>query len=284
MATAVATTTSVAARGATIAALVWAVLAALAVGAPLLAPHDPLEVRTARILEGPSREFPAGTDHLGRCVLSRVLHAARWSIGSAIVVTAMVVVIGTAVGVVAGLSGAVADVILMRVVDTVLALPALLLALAVIGLLGPGVAQVIAAFSAVWWARYARLVRSLVVSLREADHVTAALGAGAGWRHLTVRHILPALAKALVVVSAIDFGEFLLLLSAVSFLGLGVPPPTPEWGAMLNDARGYVLTHPRLTLLPGSCLALTIASVNLMSDAARDAWEVRRSPGRLTGR
>lgn len=266
--------------GTAIAVAVWVSLCGCAIGAPLLAPHDPLDVRTDRILESPSREFPAGTDHLGRCVFSRMLHGARWSIGSAVVVTAAVVVIGTAMGLAAGLGGALTDAIVIQVVDTVLALPALLLALAAIGLLGPGIAQVIAAFAAVWWARYARLVRALVVSLREADHVAAARSAGAGWRHIAMRHVGPALTQAIVVVSAIDFGEFLLMLSAVSFLGLGVAPPTPEWGAMLNDARPYVLTAPRLTLVPGLALAVTIVWVNLLSDAARDAWDIRHAGGR----
>lgn len=267
-------------RGQSVAIATWVALAVIALSAPLLAPNDPLKIHTARILESPSREFPAGTDHLGRCLLSRVLHGARWSIGSAMVVTAAVVVIGTGAGLVAGLGGSIVDVVVMRIVDTVLALPALLLALALIGLLGSGVAQVLAAFTAIWWARYARLVRGLVVSLREADHVMAARSAGAGWQHIAVRHVLPGLMQSLVVVSATDFGEFLLLLSAVSFLGLGVPPPIPEWGAMLNDARLYVLTHPRLTLVPGGSLAAVIIAVNLVSDTARDSWERRHAGGR----
>lgn len=268
-------------RGTATALAAWTALVTMALVAPWLAPHDPLEVRTERILDPPSFEFPAGTDHLGRCVLSRVLHGARWSIGSAVVVTTTVVLLGTALGLVAGLGGAVADVVVMQAVDTVLALPALLLALAVIGLLGPGIAQVVAAFSAIWWARYARLVRGLVVSLREADHVLAARSAGAGGWHIAARHVLPGLLPAIVVVSAIDFGEFLLLLSAVSFLGLGMPPPTPEWGAMLNDARPYVLTAPRLTLVPGLGLAATVIGVNLLSDVARDHWDIRQIRGRL---
>lgn len=265
-------------RGLSIAIATWVVLAAVALGAPLLAPNDPLAIHTGRILESPSREFPAGTDHLGRCLLSRVLHGARWSIGSAMVVSAAVVIIGTGAGLLAGLGGSIIDVVVMRVVDTVLAVPALLLALALIGLLGTGIAQVLVAFTAIWWARYARLVRGLVVSLREADYVSAARGAGAGWPHVAVRHVLPGLTPSLAVVSAADFGEFLLLLSAVSFLGLGVPPPIPEWGAMLNDARLYVLTYPRLTLVPGGSLSAAIIAVNLASDAARDSWE--RRPGR----
>jgi peptide/nickel transport system permease protein len=249
---------------------VLVVIAGLAILAPYAAPHDPLEVRTDRILEGPSMEFPAGTDHLGRCVLSRTLNGARWSLAGALAVTIVVVAGGTAVGLAAGMGGTVADGLLMRGVDTVLAFPSLLLALAVIGLLGPGFLQALAAFAAVWWARYARLVRNLVVSEREADHVLAARSAGAGQVHIVLWHLLPELAQSLVVVTAIDFGEVLLVLSAVSFLGLGVPPPTPEWGAMLNDARAYVLTAPRLTLVPGAALASTIVFVNLMSDAARD--------------
>lgn len=246
-------------------------LVAVALAAPLAAPHDPFAVSTDRILEPPSFEFPAGTDHLGRCVLSRTLHGARWSLGTALAVTAFVVAGGTALGLMAGLGGTVADVVLMRLVEVVLSFPALLLAMAAIGVLGPGFVQAFVAFALTWWARYARLVRTLTVSLRESDPVLAATSAGGGRLHAIRWHIGPDLARTLVVVSAIDFGEVLLVLSAVSFLGLGVPPPTPEWGVMVNDARAYLLTAPRLTLVPGIALALTVMLANLLSDAARDA-------------
>lgn len=261
--------------GARFAIRILLAIAVVAAIAPLLAPHDPLAVRTDRILEPPSWEFPAGTDYLGRCVLSRTLHGARWSLGGALAVTITVVVVGTAAGLVAGLGGTLTDIVVMRIVDTVLSFPALLLALASIGILGPGFAQALAAFAAIWWARYARLTRTLLVSLRERDHVLAARSVGAGWRRIAVAHMLPDLAQSLVVVAAIDFGEILLLLSAVSFLGLGITPPTPEWGSMLNDARAYVLTAPRLTFVPGAALASVIVFVNLMSDSARDALDVR---------
>lgn len=252
-------------------AVALAVLATVACVAPLVAPHDPLEVRTGRILEEPSWEFPAGTDHLGRCVLSRTLHGASWSLGGALLLTAVVVAGGTAVGLVAGVGGAWADVILMRAAEVVLSLPPLLLALASIGLLGPGFLQALAAFAVTWWARYARLVRALAVRARESDPVLASRAAGGGWFHAVRWHIGPEVARALVVVAAIDFGETLLVLSAVGYLGLGVPPPTPEWGAMVSDARAYVLTAPRLTLVPGIAIAITVMLANLLSDAARDS-------------
>jgi ABC-type dipeptide/oligopeptide/nickel transport system permease subunit len=252
-------------------AVALAVLTTVAIVAPLVAPHDPFDVRTGRILEGPSWEFPAGTDHLGRCVFSRTLHGASWSLGGALLLTTVVVAGGTAVGLVAGVGGAWADTVLMRAAEVVLSFPPMLLALAAIGLLGPGFVQALAAFAVVWWARYARLVRALTVSARESDPVLASRAAGGGWLHAVRWHIGPEVARALVVVAAIDFGETLLVLSAVSYLGLGVPPPTPEWGAMVSDARAYMLTAPRLTLVPGLAIALTVMLANLLSDAARDA-------------
>lgn len=252
-------------------AIALAVLAMVAMVAPLVAPHDPLDVRTGRILEGPSWEFPAGTDHLGRCVLSRTLHGASWSLGGALLLTAVVVAGGTAVGLVAGVGGAWADAIVMRAAEVVLSFPPVLLALAAIGVLGPGFLQALAAFAVTWWARYARLVRALTVSARESAPVLASRAAGGGWLHAVRWHIGPEVGRVLVVVAAIDFGETLLVLSAVSYLGLGVPPPTPEWGAMVSDARAYVLTAPRLTLVPGLAIALTVMLANLLSDAARDS-------------
>lgn len=255
---------------ASVGAIAMAVLVLAAMLAPILAPHRPLDVRTDRILEGPSWEFPAGTDHLGRCLLSRTLHGARWSLGGALALTAVVLASGSALGLLAGLGGTMLDVLVMRLTEVVLSFPALLIALATIGVLGPGFAQAVAAFAVTWWARYARVVRGLTTSLRESDTVLAARSAGAGWGHLVRWHIGPEVARALVVVAAVDFGEVLLVLSAVSFLGLGVPPPTPEWGALVNDARPYVLSAPRLTLVPGLALALTITLANFTSDAVRD--------------
>lgn len=255
-------------------AVLVAAFLALAVLGPTLAPHNPIEVTTER-LQGPSRQHLLGTDGLGRDLFSRVAAGARLSLGSALLASLAVTLIGVAVGVAAGYAGGLADKVLMRAVDAVLALPGLVLALAVAGLLDPSLAAVMLGLVTIWWAGYARVVRGLVVSLRPMEFMESARASGAAnWRVVT-RHVLPNVVSPVIVLATLEIGQILLAISGLTFLGLGAQPPTPEWGAMLNDGRLYFLSHPHVVLVPGLAISLAVLGFNLLGDGIRDALDPR---------
>lgn len=251
-------------------------VALLALVAPLVA-HDPTAIETARRLEAPSFAALLGTDALGRDLFSRIVFGARWSLGAAAVTTALVLAIGVLVGLTAGYLGGMADALLMRIVDGLSAFPSLLLALAIIGTLGPGLFNAVLALTAVGWASYARVVRALVLSLRERPFVDAARATGASESHVLFRHVLPNVLPPVVVLATVEMGEIILALSALSFLGLGAQPPAPEWGAMLSDARGYLFTAPRLMIAPGLAITIAVVGLNLLGDGLRDLLDPRQS-------
>jgi ABC-type dipeptide/oligopeptide/nickel transport system permease subunit len=245
------------------------VAAAAAVLAPVLAPYDPLDI-SARRLASPSRQHLLGTDALGRDVLSRVLHGARQSLGGAAIAGVLVLTIGVVVGVVAGFFGSWVDAVLMRLVDFVLAVPGLVLAFAIAGLFRPGLMAVLLGIVSLWWAQYARVVRSLVLQLREQQFIEAARAAGAGNARLVLRHILPNVAPAVIVLLTVRLGRLILAIAGLNFLGLGVQAPTPEWAAMLNEARPYFPAFPHLVLAPGLAIAIVVFGLNLLGDGLRD--------------
>ena len=253
------------------------VLATLAgaLAAPLLSPHDPTAVGLEHRLLGPSGQFPLGTDHLGRDELSRLLHGARTTLGAALVVLAVVMGIAIAVGTVSGYFGGWLDSLLMGLVDLLLAFPGLVLAVAIAGTLGPGLFNLLIAMAAVWWAGYARLVRGMVLAARQREYVEAARAAGASHRRIMAVHIWPNILGPVVVLVTLDLGWIVLGISGLSFLGLGAQPPTPEWGAMLNDARPFLQTAPRLLLVPGAAIALVVLGFNLLGDGLRDLLDPR---------
>jgi len=256
-------------------ALLLATFAVAAIAAPLIAPYDPLAIDVKNGLAAPSWTHPLGTDHLGRDVLSRLLFGARASLGAAGAVVLIVTVIGVTVGMVAGFCGGWVDEIIMRLVDTVLAFPSIILALVVAGLLGPGLRNVMLGLTIVRWAGCARVVRSLILSLREREFILAARCVGASnWRIMT-RHLLPNVLGPVVVLTTLDLGNVILSISGLSFIGLGVQLPHPEWGAMLNYGRPYIQTAPLLMVFPGLAIALAVLSANLLGDALRDLLDPR---------
>lgn len=246
-----------------------------AVVAPWLSPHDPTAVEPAVRLAGSSLDHPLGTDALGRDVLSRILVGARWSLGTAAVATISVVVIGVAVGLIAGFYGGIVDSVSMRVVDALLAFPALLLTLAIVGTIGPGLRGVFLGLIAVAWTDYARVVRGSVLAIREREYVEAARASGVPDRRLLLRHVMPGVVSPVLVLATLEMGQLVLALSGLSFLGLGAQPPTPEWGAMLNDGRTYFLTAPHLMLYPGIAITLAVLGLNLLGDGLRDVLDPR---------
>ena len=246
-----------------------------AVFAPYLAPHDPTATDALGRLAGTSMAHPLGTDELGRDVLSRMLFGARWSLGVAILATGVVMAIGLVVGTISGYYGGVVDTLIMRVIDVLLALPNLVLYLAIVGTLGPGIRNVFIALISISWAGYARVVRGLVLASREREYVRASLGLGATHRRLMLRHILPNVISPVVILGSLQAGGVILALAALGFFGLGAQPPTPEWGTMINQARLFLQAAPTLMIYPGLAISLAVLGFNLLGDALRDTLDPR---------
>ena len=250
--------------------LVLAVVTVVAVAAPLLAPHS----GTAPVPAGPFRPpldgTLLGTDELGRDLLSRILYGLRASWLSALCVGASGVVIGGLIGVVAAIRGGWVDALLMRMTDLFLALPGPVLTIAVVVALGPSLPHVLLAVGAVWWPWYARIVRGEVRNLLARSHVDAARLAGVGTLRLAARHLLPGAVPAVLVTASLDVGNLVLALAALSFLGLGAPPPSPELGAMAATGLPSLLGHPWLAAVPATAVFLLAFAANVAGDSVRD--------------
>jgi len=261
-------------RGLLVVALVLlGVIGAMALCAPWVAPHDPNAIDLARKLQPPGNGYPLGTDHLGRDLCSRLLYGARVSIGTVLGIVALILVLSLAVGCTAGYAGGWVDAALMRTCDVFLTFPTFILAMFLIGVLGTGLVNVILAIALTHWAWYARIVRGLVLSLKHRNFVAAARVAGTSRFRILQRHILPPVLAQLAILATLDIGHMMLHVSGLSFLGLGVQPPTPEWGVMINDARQYLWTQPALMLYPGLMIFLTVMAFNVPGDHLRDALD-----------
>jgi peptide/nickel transport system permease protein len=260
----------------TVAGLVLIVVFSLsALLASVLAPADPLDQKLSQRLKPPSPAHWLGTDQLGRDVLSRLLFGARISLTIGLVVVGTAGTFGTLVGLVAGYTGGLVDEALMRVTDVFLAFPALILAMAIAGALGPSLNNAMIAIAVVTWPVYARLVRGQVLSLREREFVEAARSLGASTARILWRHILPNTLAPILVQASFDMGGAILSAAGLSFIGFGAQPPTPEWGVMISDGRKYVSTQSWLSLFPGLAILLTVAAFNLIGDGLRDSLDPR---------
>ncbi|NLL36683.1 MAG: nickel ABC transporter permease subunit NikC [Fretibacterium sp.] len=253
------------------AAILLGLIGAGALFAPQMGLPDPQEVNLAAKLLPPSSEHLLGTDHLGRDVLSRLLYGSRVSLGSVFIILLLIVTFSTLAGSVAGFFGGVIDSAIMRTCDVFLTFPTIILAMFFIAALGTGLTNVVIAIFFTHWAWYARIVRGIVISLKNREYVLAARVAGTSRGRIVARHILPALAPQLLVLSTLDIGHMMLHVAGLSFLGLGVQPPTPEWGSMINDARQYIWTQPQLLIYPGLAIFVSVMAFNLLGDAMRDA-------------
>jgi peptide/nickel transport system permease protein len=245
-----------------------AVLAAV-IG-PWLVPYDPSAQELALRLEGPSRLHWLGLDELGRDILARVISGARISLVVGLVVVSISASIGAIIGSLAGYYGGIVDEAISRVIDILLAFPGLLLAIALVAVLGPSLTNVVLALSLIGWVGYARVVRGQVLQAREFEYVAAARAIGAATPRILIRHVLPAALPALTVQVTLGMGGAILSEAALSFLGLGVQPPTPSWGAMLNYGRVHVIDAPHLTVFPGLAIAFVVLGLNLLGDSLRD--------------
>ena len=247
---------------------------------PWLPLDDPTKINLPERLLPPSTTHLLGTDHLGRDTFSRIVHGGRMTLLAAITTLALSMTIALTVGILSGYHGGWADTALMGVVDLLLAFPSLILALAVAGALGPGLFNVLLAAGAVWWVGHARIIRGVTLSARQMEYVTAARAAGAGSRRIILRHIAPNILGPIIVIASLDVGWIILGIAGLNFLGLGAQPPTPEWGAMLNDARPHLQTEPRLLLLPGMAIFVAVLGFNLLGDGLRDLLDPRTGPSR----
>lgn len=250
--------------------LVFLILALLA---PLLSPVDPLVQNVSQGLRPPSTEHLLGTDKLGREILSRMLYGSRISllVGFAVVVIAGG--IGTLLGVVAGYVGGWLDDVIMRVTDIFFAFPALILAMAIAGALGPSLPNALIAISAVTWPVYARLMRGQVLALKQRDYVLAARTLGTPEWQIVLRHVLPNTLAPLLVQISFDMGAAITLVAGLSFIGFGAQPPTPEWGVMISEGRTYIATQWWLATVPAIAILLLVAGFNLLGDGLRDALD-----------
>ncbi|MCA0921419.1 ABC transporter permease [Pseudooceanicola nanhaiensis] len=250
------------------------VLVAAVVGI-LWTPHDPMAPNFRNRLEGPSLQFLLGTDAFGRDLLSRILAGASVSMLVCFMTVVLAVSCGVVLGAVSGYAGGTVDRLTMMVIEALSAFPGLLLALALMVVLGPSKWGVILALGLAYLPSVTRLVRGTVLSVREKEYVEASVAIGNGWFYTLIHHILPNCIAPLIVLGTTMLGWVLLAESALSFLGLGVPPPAPTWGNMLAEARGELTRFPWLGILPGLCISITLIGVNLLGDALRDVLDPR---------
>ena len=252
-------------------------VAAAAVVGPWLVPFDPAAQDLPRRLVGPTWSHPLGLDELGRDLLARLLVGARISLLVGLSVVSISAVIGIAAGAIAGYAGGWMDAVLGRVMDILLAFPGILLAIALVAVLGPSLVHVVLALTAVGWVSYARLVRGQVLKVRELDYVQAARAVGAGAPRVVVRHVIPATLTAVSVQATLGMAGAIIAEASLSFLGLGVQPPTPSWGTMLDAGRSHLFDAPHLTIIPGLSIAILVLGFNFAGDALRDQFDPRKA-------
>jgi peptide/nickel transport system permease protein len=266
------------ARAATGGFVIFAVVLAATLAAGLIAPAPPDAISLDAALERPSLHHPFGTDAFGRDVLSRILHGARVSLGVGFLARTISLLIGLVLGALSGYFGGRLDSILMRLADITFAYPTLLLLIAIIAVVSPGIVSLFVTLGVVGWASVARLVRAQVLSVKEREFVQAARATGVSHAGILVRHILPQCLAPVLVVYTLGLGMTIMAESSLSFLGLGVQPPAPSWGGMISSGIAFMRTAPWLTFFPGLFLTLTVCSLNLIGDGLRDALNPRLAP------
>ncbi|GFM36009.1 glutathione ABC transporter permease GsiD [Desulfovibrio psychrotolerans] len=247
----------------------------LGIFAPLVAPNDPLEANIMAKFRGMSWDYPLGTDQQGRCVLSRLIYGVRPTILLSLLTMGGTIALGGFLGVVSGYFRGAVDEIIMRACDVMLSFPSQVMILAVVGMLGVGIENVIIANILIKWAWYARMIRGSVLQHSEKGFVIFSRTTGAGTGFILWRHIVPSVLPEIIVLASLDAGWVIINISTLSFLGLGVQAPAPEWGAMLNEARHVMVSYPQQMLAPGLAVLTLVACFNLLGDSLRGALEVR---------
>ena len=252
------------------------VVGIIAVIGPFIAPHDPLETDLSKRLKPPGTPgHPLGTDELGRDVLSRLLHGTRLSVGIGFLAVLLAMAVGVTLGLAAGYYGGLFDSLAMRGIDVLMAFPYVLLAIAVIAALGPGLTNAMLAIAIAGIPYYARITRSAVLAVREREFIEAERALGNTDRRIVLGHVLPNALSPIIVAATLDVGWMITAAAGLSFLGLGAQPPTPEWGVMLSDGRQFTRVAPHLSLMPGLAIFLVVLALNLLGDGLRDALDPR---------
>ena len=253
------------------AGLVIVLLAVLAATAgPVLSPYDPAAQELGRRLEPPTLSHPLGLDELGRDILARLMQGARISLLVGLAVVSVSSIVGMLFGSIAGYFGGRVDDVISRVIDMLMAFPGILLAIALVAVLGPSLTNVVLALSVIGWVGYARLVRGQALRARELEFVQAARACGAGTPRILLRHVLPTTFPSVIVQATLGMAGAIIAEAALSFLGLGVQPPTPSWGTMLDAGRAHIFDAPHLTIFPGLAIALLVLGFNFLGDGLRD--------------
>ena len=263
-------------RGFVLFSVLAIIIILIAIFAPVLSGGvDPTAGDLRDAIMAPDAAHMCGTDKMGRDIYSRVLYGARISLVSTFILVALVFVIGTALGVVSGYFGGWVDAVIMRIADMMIAFPGLVLAIAVAGMLGASMRNAIIAIALVTWPKYARMARSLVLKIRHTDFVYAAIVTGSSTWRMLWKYMLPNTITTLVITAATDIGGMMMELSALSFLGFGAQPPTPEWGAMLNEGRDFMQSAPWMMIYPGFAIFITVVVFNMLGDNLRDILDPR---------
>jgi len=252
------------------------ILALVAILGPLIAPYDPINGTGGASLAAPSLAHLMGTDLYGRDIFTRVLYGARIALGVSTACVVVALIIGTGWGLISGYFGGITETLLMRGVDIMISFPYIVLVIAVLAVLGPGLFTVFIAIAVVDWTTYARLIHSQVLSVREREYVDACRALGMPAPRIMRRHILPNVATAALVYATLDISQVILLISALNFLGLGAQPPTPDWGYMVNEGRTFIYTSWWISTFPGIAIMITGLAFSLLGDGLADALEVPR--------
>ncbi|OIJ22205.1 nickel ABC transporter permease subunit NikC [Anaerobacillus alkalidiazotrophicus] len=247
----------------------------------VLVPHDPFQIDMGNRLQGSSATHWLGTDQLGRDVFSRLIYGAKLTIGLGMFTILMALCIGVPIGLFSGYVGGKIDAFFMRVIDGVLAFPDFILAIAIAGILGPSLTNIVIAIVLVKWIVYARVVRGLVLTEKEKEYILVSKVSHSSTFKTIRMHLLPQVMPDIIVMAAIDVGKVILLISSLSYIGLGAQPPIPEWGAMLNDGRGYFQVIPTLMIYPGLAIMLKVLCCNLLGDGLKNYFDIRKGSDHL---
>lgn len=258
-----------------LAGLIILAVIAVAVFAPVLAPYDPAQIFGGQRLEPPSGQFALGTDQVGRDVLSRLIHGARISLWVGLVAVSIGVGLGASIGIVTAYFGGKTDAVVQRLMDMLMAFPALILALTMVAALGSGLTQVMVAIGIVITPGVSRIIRGATLSVRSNQYIEAAQAMGANPLRILVLHILPNVTAPIIVIATINLGGAIITEASLSFLGLGAPPPAPSWGGMVASNRQFLTVAPWVVFFPGVAISLSVMGFNLLGDALRDVWDPR---------
>jgi peptide/nickel transport system permease protein len=248
----------------------------VAIFAPFIAPKDPYDAVMTDSLQAPSSKYLCGTDKLGRDILSRVIYGTRTSLVMTLALVAIIFVLGTALGIIAGYCGGIVDEVIMRIADMCISFPGLVLAIAIAGMLGPNMVNAVIAIAAVSWTKYARLARSLVLKIKSNTYMEAAVVTGTRTKDMIFRYVIPNLITTMIITAATDIGGMMLELASLSFLGFGAQAPTPEWGLMLNEGRTYIAKAPWLMIYPGIAIVIVVVVFNMLGDSIRDILDPKQ--------